>query len=789
MKKFSHIVRRVRDRWPAASGRRLVSSFQFLVSSLNPAQKTLRLCAPARVSRNFRTLELPNFRTSGLLLFLCAGLAAHAQNPPFPQWFLDLGGLGEYPRWYLDEVACGDPQKLVDTVGDGIPDHWKRRTYAPVDVFGSHLDRDNDGLTDLEEFWFGSDPRTFSTRGDGWSDKEKRDNGLDACDKVTPTVTLGDWLAYAGWSGYEWQHATGLIDGFTGAYGNFILNTPPYSSGEGTLDFWLELRTDRHALLTVGDALTTNSFPVAAGTPRVRIRAALGAPVTLTMDPAPGTLADIPGATNGLWLCSMRIAPYRTNTVVFTENENPSPPPGEHAFVDGLLILEQPAGSIHRLDPEPTRGDPAPPVPTVKARHVNMGKVVNLLGMDGRDYYCLPCLGGWPTCSLLADEGTLAEGGKSGDDPVMLRDEAWDILTACVPPVEVVITQSVRHATYDAIYGTVIFRVAWCCKYWMSGAAGAEALLDHTPMSIGGYICPGIGCTCVTPVAVWIGFDHRKVKTRNLSRIFVGKPDEDTTEHCLGIVWKPDGKLDLFSLLDNNYLGYKDDLHFTSDNLTIANGELVFGGKPDDMKPSISLIKLRYKPDNDKVFDKLWITVNSPDTHASYTNWCAVNSTNMAWTLTLPPPFDSIAVANGIPTDPEPWKILGPNIWVTPTEEKTYLHHNAPFEMRSYPVTGDHGHQAMYDAQGILITETIAAGTADFVSTINQLGRRVPSLGHRRHDVYPFIRALQLDGNPCLPKSPSVPKTLNRPVLYQGSYTDKYIECRPPVPTGTRSRP
>jgi hypothetical protein len=35
--------------------------------------------------------------------------------------------------------------------------------------------------------------------------------------------------------------------GFTGAYRNFVYTTPPYSSGAGTVDFWLETRTDRMA--------------------------------------------------------------------------------------------------------------------------------------------------------------------------------------------------------------------------------------------------------------------------------------------------------------------------------------------------------------------------------------------------------------------------------------------------------------------------------------------------------------------------------------------------------------
>ena len=109
--------------------------------------------------------------------------------------------------------------------------------------------------------------------------------------------------------------------------------------------------------------------------------------------------------------------------------------------------------------------------------------------------------------------------------------------------------------------------------------------------------------------------------------------------------------------------------------------------------------------------------------------------------------------------------------------------------MRSRQVAGDRGHQACYDARGFLITQGIAAGSADFVSTVNSWGYTVISPGHRKHDVYPFIRALQLDGNPCLPNFVDAPTNLKRPCLYQGAYLKQYLECRPAIPTGTQPRP
>jgi hypothetical protein len=87
--------------------------------------------------------------------------------------------------------GCGLP--TADADSDGIPDAWERRTFGDPSTPDSGADRDGDGLTDLEEFAFGSDPRTFSTMGDGWSDKEKRDAGLGAVYCVSPAAGLAQW--------------------------------------------------------------------------------------------------------------------------------------------------------------------------------------------------------------------------------------------------------------------------------------------------------------------------------------------------------------------------------------------------------------------------------------------------------------------------------------------------------------------------------------------------------------------------------------------------------------------
>jgi hypothetical protein len=112
------------------------------------------------------------------------------------------------------------------------------------------------------------------------------------------------------------------------------------------------------------------------------------------------------------------------------------------------------------------------------------------------------------------------------------------------------------------------------------------------------------------------------------------------------------------------------------------------------------------------------------------------------------------------------------------------LHHDAKYEMRSNPTSAGHGHQAMYDVHGVLIETPIAAGSADFFAPFNSIGTARLSNKHLKQDVQPFLRALQLDGNPVLPRD--INRNLNRPCIYMGSNTDKYIEKRPVLPTGTQ---
>jgi hypothetical protein len=122
------------------------------------------------------------------------------------------------------------------------------------------------------------------------------------------------------------------------------------------------------------------------------------------------------------------------------------------------------------------------------------------------------------------------------------------------------------------------------------------------------------------------------------------------------------------------------------------------------------------------------------------------------------------------------------------------MHPKAVYELRASSLFNEHGHQATYDAQGNIITESIKAGTADFSTPYPVIIGWRP-INHRENDVHPYIRALQLDGNPVLPidksggVSISFPRNLNRPPLRVGPFTQQYLDRRPTTPSGVQPIP
>ena len=177
------------------------------------------------------------------------------------------------------------------------------------------------------------------------------------------------------------------------------------------------------------------------------------------------------------------------------------------------------------------------------------------------------------------------------------------------------------------------------------------------------------------------------------------------------------------------------------------------------------------------VVDRLLITVVPPETLIAFSNWYASNG-DLSWTANLPVPYG--ALASGGPNsswdDPEPGEC---HFWWHPTNKNTRYHPDGFHEMRSVIVDGGHGHQVFYDEYAVIIESGVSGGSADFVA---------PSFietGHRDEDVWPFIWAAQLDGNPVEGyPSYNLPTNLSLPIMHEGYYISRYLLRRPTLVDG-----
>lgn len=187
------------------------------------------------------------------------------------------------------------------------------------------------------------------------------------------------------------------------------------------------------------------------------------------------------------------------------------------------------------------------------------------------------------------------------------------------------------------------------------------------------------------------------------------------------------------------------------------------------------------------VLDELIVVIFSPQTESNYDQWIKDNGTGEAWFDDLPPVYLKLGENN---SDPEPDEDECENQkWendVSDAPQTNNYHYDASWEMRSKEVEGGHGHQACYDKKGKLIQATpgsvphliAAAGTADKEAPI--------SLAHANADVWPFVRAAQLDGNPVEAKGRlNLPEKLTDLLIRVGDNGNlrKYYKRRPPLCT------
>ena len=168
------------------------------------------------------------------------------------------------------------------------------------------------------------------------------------------------------------------------------------------------------------------------------------------------------------------------------------------------------------------------------------------------------------------------------------------------------------------------------------------------------------------------------------------------------------------------------------------------------------------------------MVVYSTDAPGAHDDWLgeAHNQVDAEWLGRLPHVYSALGAGN---TDPEPEE-CDPQQWGAPnTRVRTNNYHfDASYEMRSVEIEGGHGHQGCYDAAGGLITRD---GTLEALASSGSADYSAPGwipIGHYNHDVKPFVRAAQLDGNPV-----DGIANLSHHLIRIGEHLEDYFERRP----------
>jgi len=132
---------------------------------------------------------------ASLIVVLLSGIATASISSTESIDIIDTDGDRLYD---IQEIMFGTDEQDPDTDSDGLPDGWEvifgrespithLPTVDPTDPNDAHLDADNDGLTNLEEFQYDIvnwilDPNNNDTDGDGILDGDEVANGTDPFD-------------------------------------------------------------------------------------------------------------------------------------------------------------------------------------------------------------------------------------------------------------------------------------------------------------------------------------------------------------------------------------------------------------------------------------------------------------------------------------------------------------------------------------------------------------------------------------------------------------------------------
>lgn len=676
------------------------------------------------------------------------------------------------PEWYI-AIGYG----TTDSDGDGIPDDWERWTRTNPQTNDADLDPDGDGVCNYDEFINQCDPMCSDTDGDGFSDSLE----------ISGMATGKPWfnpLVRASYDYVEvdennngipdrWEN-TGYSYGFTDADSNGLCDNIAFvQKNDDNFDVIVTVTTTRSALLTWG----TNSGEGYVVQPctnlSMRLRLTCDGTVNVKLY---GALPN--DGSDGLWYAKMEFSWPSSDS---QETEYNRVRLGNGTMVDCENLSTEFRGEIDSTN-----------MSVLSSSFISKW-------LELRGYVC-PCwehsdlgCGAEVICTNVSPpftwyvngEEMLGTHGNFITIPAILEywDEYHDVYIYCeksdayhynLLPLSASCAIDIGHCESGI---TNIVGAAWTSTHSHTNAT------DHLPRSkVVTEFRYSEDCPLTRNVEYCVGWDHAKVNTRNLCRL----SDGEDIDHCLGIVGAKNDEIDFSSYISVDSQAVLESLKFTVNGKDVNGHIFTIDGEPSDLDPLIYEVNV-LGMDN-ITLDKMWLVVSSQDSRDSYNAWL-VNEADTSWTVILPKPFASLAIATNSTGDVMS-DIVNGVMWNKPSKinSRSYMHHDAVYEMRSHPVDGGHGHQATYNGQGVLILSTIAAGTADKSSPESIWNGSIKR--HRIYDVLPYIRCLQLDGNPILTDNATglltdaIPTRFTTPCIFQGPETDDYLVRRPTNPTG-----
>ncbi|MBR4611999.1 MAG: hypothetical protein IKO40_04710 [Kiritimatiellae bacterium] len=702
----------------------------------------------------------------------------------------DRGAAPTLPDWFT--LAGHDD---ADADGDDIPDCWERWTGTNPIVADSSLDADSDGLSNLDEFWLQTDPQCADT------DNDAIDDALEAAAMFAGVADF-DPLAPATYAAPEsdantngipdtWEDTSSPL--FSGvSQGGFPNGCYIPEANGANYDVSLTVSSSRFALLSWGEDDSILLPPCTNLALRLRLDCHETRTVSLSAVPdgAPG------GLLLGNWRADMT-AEWTPGRDLETE--------GDRLETGMGTMVDRSSDAVSYRGAVVASGGGSPPLLRGGAPGGNGGagggsldihfspKWMELIYYGGD--YCAEH-GPSPFVELLATNvpppylWAYDLHQTVSSNTLFYVDLPWlDYTTTTVTCREA----DGAH-TNLAMQASINIAIGHCEQSAtnilpITALAGFDVMTNHAAKVDSPTNPNGVNCPEAQIVNVYASWEGGYIWDRNFETIPTGDDADDLTSHCIAIDWTNNHVIALEDYLPQELLPFKDELSYRVNGNGIDGSTIPIGKKPKDLLPTIYHVEMLN--DADTTLDRLWIVVLNPDTRTKFNTWANQNPTNATWFGTLPKPPSKIFVsASGAATLPS----AASANWNAPEPFPTnnYMHPKAVYELRSNVMSGGHGHQATYDSSGNIVTESIKAGTADFASPSFSFLYGWHPEKHREEDVKPYIRALQLDGNPVSSvnlsgeESSFWTRNLSRPPLRVGPFSQQYLQRRPTTPSGVQ---